>query len=153
MSHTKFGPDRFSRFDVYWIQTDKPNLYIDDMWLDLSCPIWIICELPLLSVLNNLWSTSLVLSVLSVRYTSCPICIICEFLFLSVLNNLWSTSLLSYLFCRWATPCVLSVLSVSYPTYPVCAVNSELQEVKCIVWSKVYIVKWSYIKYQALKWI
>ena len=29
----KFGPDRFSRFDVYWIQTnkqtDKPNLYID----------------------------------------------------------------------------------------------------------------------------
>ena len=37
-SHKKFGPDRFSRFDVYWIQTnrqtdkktDKPNLYIDD---------------------------------------------------------------------------------------------------------------------------
>ena len=50
MSHKKFGPNRFSRFDVYWIQTnkqtpkqtnkqhnkqknkqtDKPNLYIDD---------------------------------------------------------------------------------------------------------------------------
>ena len=37
MSHKKFGPYRFSRFDVYWIQTDKqtnkqtdkPNLYID----------------------------------------------------------------------------------------------------------------------------
>ena len=41
MSHKKFGPDRFSRFDVYWIQTnkqtnrqtdrqtEKPNLYID----------------------------------------------------------------------------------------------------------------------------
>ena len=41
MSHKKFGPDRFSRFYVYWIQTDrqtnkqtnkqtdKPNLYID----------------------------------------------------------------------------------------------------------------------------
>ena len=33
MSHKKFGPDRFSRFDVYWIQTnkqtDKPNIYID----------------------------------------------------------------------------------------------------------------------------
>ena len=41
MSHKKFGPDRFSRFDVYRIQTnkrtnkqtnkqtDKPNLYID----------------------------------------------------------------------------------------------------------------------------
>ena len=32
-SHKKIGPDRFSRFDVYWIQTDKqtdkPNLYID----------------------------------------------------------------------------------------------------------------------------
>ena len=27
--HTKFGPGRFSRFDVYWIQTDKLNLYID----------------------------------------------------------------------------------------------------------------------------
>ena len=32
--HTKFGPDRFSRFNVYWIQTtdrqtDKLNLYID----------------------------------------------------------------------------------------------------------------------------
>jgi len=26
MSHKKFGPDRFSRFDVYWIQTDRhPN--------------------------------------------------------------------------------------------------------------------------------
>ena len=22
-SYTKFGPDRFSRFDVYWIQTDR----------------------------------------------------------------------------------------------------------------------------------
>ena len=37
MSHTKFGPDRFSRFDVYWIQTDrqtdKPNLYIDKNYL------------------------------------------------------------------------------------------------------------------------
>jgi len=41
MSHKKFGPDRFNRFDVYWIQTDrqtnkqtntqtdKPNLYIE----------------------------------------------------------------------------------------------------------------------------
>ena len=27
--HKKFGPDRLSRFDVYLIQTDKPNLYID----------------------------------------------------------------------------------------------------------------------------
>ena len=23
MAHNKFGPDRFSRFDVYWIQTNK----------------------------------------------------------------------------------------------------------------------------------
>ena len=37
MFHKKFGPDRFSRFDVYWIQTNKqtnkqtykPNLYLD----------------------------------------------------------------------------------------------------------------------------
>ena len=49
MSHKKFGPDRFSRFDVYWIQTnkqtnkqtnrqtDKPNLYIDTH--SVVCPI------------------------------------------------------------------------------------------------------------------
>jgi len=37
MSHKKIGPYRFSRFDVYWIQTnkqtdkrpDKPNSYLD----------------------------------------------------------------------------------------------------------------------------
>ena len=30
MFHKKFGPDRFSRFDVSgYKQTDKPNLYID----------------------------------------------------------------------------------------------------------------------------
>ena len=45
MSDKKFGPDRFSRFDVYWIQTnkhpnkqtDKPNLYIDAV-------IWVVCR-------------------------------------------------------------------------------------------------------------
>ena len=35
MSHKKFGPDRFSRFDVYWAQmdrqTDKQNFYIDNV--------------------------------------------------------------------------------------------------------------------------
>ena len=25
-SHKKFGPDRFSRFDVYWIQTSQINI-------------------------------------------------------------------------------------------------------------------------------
>jgi len=45
MSHKKFGPDRFSRFDVYWIQTNKQTdkqtdrqtsqIYID---LEKSCP-------------------------------------------------------------------------------------------------------------------
>ena len=33
MSHKKFGPDRYSRVDVYWMQTNKqtdnPNLYTD----------------------------------------------------------------------------------------------------------------------------
>ena len=37
MSYKKFGPDRLSRFDVYWIQTkkqtprhpDQPNLFIE----------------------------------------------------------------------------------------------------------------------------
>ena len=45
MSHKKFGPDRFSRFDVYWIQTDrqtnthpdKPNLFIDERSTALGC--------------------------------------------------------------------------------------------------------------------
>ena len=27
LGHTKFEPDRFSRFDVYWIQTDKQSFY------------------------------------------------------------------------------------------------------------------------------
>ena len=40
-SHTQFGPDRFTRFDGYWIQTNrqpnkqtnKPNLYTDGLQL------------------------------------------------------------------------------------------------------------------------
>ena len=40
MSHKKFGPDQYSRFDVYWIQkknqTDKPNLYIEANTLALN---------------------------------------------------------------------------------------------------------------------
>jgi len=48
MSHKKLGPDRFSRFDVYWIQTDrqtnkltnkqtdKPNLYIEEKLILIS---------------------------------------------------------------------------------------------------------------------
>ena len=28
MSNKKFGPDRFSRFDVYWIQTDRQAKFI-----------------------------------------------------------------------------------------------------------------------------
>ena len=28
MSHKKFGSDRFSRFDVYWIQTDRQAKFI-----------------------------------------------------------------------------------------------------------------------------
>jgi len=27
-SHNKFGPDRFSRFDVYWIQTDRQAKFL-----------------------------------------------------------------------------------------------------------------------------
>ena len=55
MSHKKFGPDRFSRFDVYWIQTDrqtdKPNLYIDKKRLPVS-------SLVLLSI-ESLWNTNI----------------------------------------------------------------------------------------------
>ena len=28
MSHKKFGPDRYSRFEVYWIQTDRQAKFI-----------------------------------------------------------------------------------------------------------------------------
>ena len=46
MSHKKCGPDRFSRFDVYWIQTnkhpDKPNLHKDyiksNIFINLKSP-------------------------------------------------------------------------------------------------------------------
>ena len=35
--HKRFGPDRFSHFDVYWIQTDskadKQNIYIEGIIL------------------------------------------------------------------------------------------------------------------------
>ena len=35
-SHKKFGPDRFNRFDVYWIQkneqTDKQSILIEDIY-------------------------------------------------------------------------------------------------------------------------
>ena len=56
MSHKKIGPDRFSRFDVYWIQTDKqtdrqtdkPNLYIDlDNLRILIIPNLSFIELPI----------------------------------------------------------------------------------------------------------
>ena len=46
MSHKKFGPDRFSRFDVYWIQTDKQSIYnIYRYMLTIACetalPNWL----------------------------------------------------------------------------------------------------------------
>ena len=38
MSHKKFGPDRFSRFDVYWIQinrqTDRQAKFYNDIIYD-----------------------------------------------------------------------------------------------------------------------
>ena len=42
MSNNKFGPDRFSRFDVYWIkkkQTPKLNLYIDRYIVIFTSPM------------------------------------------------------------------------------------------------------------------
>ena len=33
-SHSKLGPDRFSRFDVYWIQTDRQT-YIQSIIIDI----------------------------------------------------------------------------------------------------------------------
>ena len=57
--HTKFGPDRFSRFDVYWIQTDRQTnkqtsqVYIYNNWIlwDRECFANIILWL---HVTNNL---------------------------------------------------------------------------------------------------
>ena len=35
--HTKFGPDRFSRFDVYWIQTDRhPDRQTDKQSINID---------------------------------------------------------------------------------------------------------------------
>ena len=40
MSHKKFGPDQFSRFDVYWIQTNKQTnrqaKFIDRRHFDIA---------------------------------------------------------------------------------------------------------------------
>ena len=48
-SHTKFGPDGFSRFDVFWIQTNKQkqtsNVYIYTSLLGRFAPIfYFYCE-------------------------------------------------------------------------------------------------------------
>ena len=74
MSHKKFGPDRFSRFDVYWIQTnrhpnkqtEKPNLYIEEekTWfyrLNLSVQIREILQTKLLKYykIHLSWETYL----------------------------------------------------------------------------------------------
>ena len=40
MSHKKFGPDRFSRFDVYWIQTNKQtNKQTSQIYIQINRPI------------------------------------------------------------------------------------------------------------------
>ena len=60
-SYTKFGPDRFSHFDVYWLQTnkqtdrhpDKPNLYID--WL-LYIFFFGFAERNFLNILTNIFT-------------------------------------------------------------------------------------------------
>ena len=53
MSHKKIGPDRFSSFDVYRIQTnrqtDKPNLYIDSL-LNIFFTPYIVMWITILSV-------------------------------------------------------------------------------------------------------
>ena len=61
MSHKKFGPDRFSRFDVYWIQTDrqtdKPNLYIDTatdfITLTKLKDLWIFLKILMIATIAN----------------------------------------------------------------------------------------------------
>ena len=40
MSHKKFGPDRFSRFDVYWIQTDRQTNKQTDRQAKFICILY-----------------------------------------------------------------------------------------------------------------
>ena len=51
MSHKKFGPDRFSRFDVDWIQTDRQTdrqtnrqtdkqTYKSNLYIDSCCTLY-----------------------------------------------------------------------------------------------------------------
>ena len=71
MSQKKFGPDRFSRFDVYWIQTDrqtnkqtdKPNLYID---LSKSIDFFIFFNLQIFTFKKNVLRQLLFLEIVSV---------------------------------------------------------------------------------------
>ena len=54
-SQTKFGPDHFSRFDVYWIQTDRhtnkhvANIVTEHIFVTLNIPnyvtLYIVCKL------------------------------------------------------------------------------------------------------------
>ena len=41
MSHTKCGPDRFSRFDVYWIQTDTQKKAKYTSIVRAKIPLWL----------------------------------------------------------------------------------------------------------------
>ena len=45
-SHTKFGPDRFSRFDVYWTQTNRPtSKQTSKVYIYISILLCLLCTL------------------------------------------------------------------------------------------------------------
>ena len=81
MSHKKFGPDRFSRFDVYWIQTDrqtdkqtdKPNLYIEEEEVQMHFKlVYFHCSKKSCKLPPDPWIISLVYSLQSNKTPSDP---------------------------------------------------------------------------------
>ena len=57
MSHKKFGPDRFSRFDVHWIQTDRQTNTITDRQAKFIYRLRTVFELPNVLGHSQLYTT------------------------------------------------------------------------------------------------
>ena len=55
MSHKKFGPDRFSRFDVYWIQTNRQTDKQTDRQAKFIHRFWIFLIMTVIKIVSFLF--------------------------------------------------------------------------------------------------
>ena len=63
MSHKKFGPDRFSRFDVYWIQTNKQTNRQTDRQAKFIYRYWLQSNYSQLNQLQSIQSQSVTFAI------------------------------------------------------------------------------------------